>query len=85
MDVRLRNHCSHRKPISVTCCECVSVALFAHLAKQLCRIMLTRVAFLPVILCSTFFYIRHQYRKVILNMKCVIWYSLQSFLGYVLF
>jgi len=78
--MRSRNHCSHRKPISVTNCECVSVAFFTHLAKQLRCIILARVAYLPVSVCSTFFTRGTNVEKDI-DIKYMLGFCIQSLSG----
>jgi hypothetical protein len=61
--MRSRNHSSNRKSLIVTYCECVSVALFTHLAHQLRRFTLARVACQPLTFHSTFFYTWQECRK----------------------
>jgi hypothetical protein len=43
-EARSRKHCCHGKAISITYCECVSVALVIQHAKRMRRIILSSVA-----------------------------------------
>jgi hypothetical protein len=53
--MRSRNNSSNKKSLIVTYCECVSVALFIHLAQQLRHFTPARLACQPVTFRSTFF------------------------------
>jgi hypothetical protein len=48
LEAFLQNHCYHGKAISITYCECVSVALVIQHAKRMRRIILSSVACLAV-------------------------------------
>ena len=48
IEARSRNHCCTGKAISITYCQCVSVALVIQHAKRMRRIILSSVACLAV-------------------------------------
>jgi hypothetical protein len=75
---RSRNHCCRAKAISITYSQCVSVALVIQHAKRMRRIILSSVARLAVPYFSTLSHKRHDFRKkMLLNIKCVFWFSVQ--------
>jgi hypothetical protein len=78
IETRSRNHCCRRKAINIGYSEFVSVALVIQHAKRMRRIILSSVGCLPVPYFSTLSHKRHDLqKKMLLNMKCVFWFSLQ--------
>jgi hypothetical protein len=72
------NHFCCGKAISITYSERVSVALVIQHAKRMRRIILSSVTCLALPHFSTLCYKRHDFRKKLLNMKYVFWFSLQN-------
>jgi hypothetical protein len=74
IEARSRNHCCREKAISITCSECMSVALVIQHAKRMRRIMW------PVWICNIFSHYLINgaiLGKTLLNIKCVFLLSLQ--------
>jgi hypothetical protein len=68
--MRSRNHSCHGKTISVTCSECVSVALFTRHAKRMRRIVLSNLDRLALPYFCTLSYKFYDFRKkTLLNIK----------------
>jgi hypothetical protein len=77
IEARSRNHCCRGKAVSITYSECVSVALVIQHAKRMRRIILY---LWPVWLYHIFpHYLINGtiFGKMLLNIKCVFWFSLQ--------
>jgi hypothetical protein len=77
IEARSRNRCCRGKAISITYSECVSVALVIQHAKRMRSIILSSVACLALLYVSTLSHKRHDFRKKLLNIKCVFWFFLQ--------
>ena len=60
---RVRNQCCSGKAISITCSECVSVALVIEQVKRIRPMILTSVACLVEPYFSTSSHNRHDFRK----------------------
>jgi hypothetical protein len=71
INARSRNHCCRGKAISITYSECVSVDGVIQHAKRMRRIILLSVACLAVPYFSTLSHKWHDFRKNLLNIKCV--------------
>ena len=71
IEARSRNHCHRGKAESITCSECVSLALVIQHAKRMRRIIVSSVA------CPSLFYFctlprkRHNFWEKVLNSKCL--------------
>jgi hypothetical protein len=77
---RSRNHRCRGKATSITYseCVCVSVALVIEQAARMRRIILSLVTCPAVPYFSTLSHKRHDFwKKKLLNIKCVFWFSLQ--------
>ena len=73
------SHCFSGKAISITYSECVSVAEFIQHAMCISRIVLSSVVCLAVPYFSTLSHKQRDFRKVLLNIKCVLRFTLQLF------
>jgi hypothetical protein len=71
------NHCCSGKARSITYSECVSVALVIQHAKRMRHIILSSVARIALPYFSTLSHKRYDFRKKLLNIKCVFWFYLQ--------
>jgi hypothetical protein len=70
---RSPNHCCLGKAISITYCECVSVALVIQHTKRMRRIILWSVVCPAVPYISTLSHKRHDFRKKVIEYKmCVL-------------
>jgi hypothetical protein len=69
IEMRLRNHSCHGKTISVTCSECVSVALFTRHAKHMRHIVLLNVDHLALPYFSTLSHKFYNFRKSVIEHK----------------
>ena len=74
-EARSCDHCWCRKTISVTYSECVFVALVIQNAMSM----------LHIVVCGLLSNKRQDFRKNLLNMKCVFWFSVQICLKHFLF
>ena len=76
---RVRLIFCHGKAINITYseCVCVSVDLVIQHSKHIRRIILSSVVCFPVPYFSTLSHKRHDFRKKLLNIKCVFWFSLK--------
>jgi len=72
----LHSHYCRGKAISITYAECVLVALVIQHGKRMRRIM-SSLACLTVPYFSGLSHKRHDFRKKLLNIKCLFWFSLQ--------
>jgi hypothetical protein len=78
IDSQLWNHCSCVKAISIAYSECVSAVVVVILhEKCMYRSILSSVTCLAGPYFSTMFHIWCNFLKMLLNMKCVFWCSLQ--------
>jgi hypothetical protein len=75
IEARSRNHGCRTKAISITSSECVSVALVIQHAKCMCRITLSSVPSLAIQYISTLSHKCHDFREMLLNIKCVLIFS----------
>jgi hypothetical protein len=75
-NARSRNHCCRGKAISITHSEHVSVVLVIQHAKRMRRIIWSSVACLVLPYFFTLSHKQHEFRKNILNIKCVFWFFL---------
>ena len=72
----VRNNVTLRRVLAtVTYCECVSVALCILHAMRMLHIVICDCPAVQYF--STLFHKRHDFRKKVLNMKCVFLFSLQ--------
>jgi hypothetical protein len=76
-DARSYNHFCRTKTICITYSECVSAALVIWHAKRMRRIIVSSVACLTLPYFSESSHKRHDFRKKLLNIKCVFRFSLQ--------
>jgi len=63
--------------MSITYADCVFVALVIQHAKRMRRTILSSLACLTVPYFSTLSHKRHDFWKMLLNTKCLFWFSLQ--------
>jgi len=73
---RSRNRCCRGKAINITYAECLSVAVIQH-AMRMCPIILSSVACLVLPYFPTLSHKWHDFRKRLLNIKSVLWFSPQ--------
>jgi hypothetical protein len=85
MEARSRNHCCRRKALSITYFHCVSAASVIQHVLRMRHIVLSPVACLPLPYFATLSHKRHDFRKKLLNIKCVFWFSIQLCLKHFLF
>jgi len=71
------SHYCRGKAISITYAEYMFVALAVQHAQRVRRIILSSLACLTVPYFSTLSHKRHDFRKMLLNIKCLFWFSLQ--------
>jgi hypothetical protein len=79
IEARSRNHFCRGKAVTITYFECASVALVIQNAKRMRHIILSSVACLSLPYFFTLSHKRHDFRKKLLNIKRVFWFSLQLF------
>ena len=76
-DAHLRNHCCRGIATSITCSECVYLALVIHYAKGMRLIILSSAACLTPTYFPTISHKGHDFFFKSLNVKCLFWFSLQ--------
>ena len=71
------NHCCSGREISTTCSVCVSVVLTIQHAKRVHRVVLSSMACTALHNFTSLSYKRYDFRKHLLNRKCLFWLPVQ--------
>jgi hypothetical protein len=75
IEARSRNNCCREKATSIQCSKCVSVALVIYHAKAHAPYYIVNCGLSGSTYFSTLSHRRHDFRKRLLNMTCVLIFS----------